>query len=224
MQFYYIRHGQSTNNHLYTTTGSDKGRDCDPELTSAGQQQAELLADYLYRANIKLTHLYTSLMIRAVSTGVVVADRLELPLVAWTDIHEEGGIYLSEEEGNPIGQPGKNRAYFEEYFPRLILPENLGALGWWNRSYESELERSIRARRFLQHLITRHGGTDHHVAIISHGGFYNRFLSTLLNLSRDRSLWFVLNNAAITRLDFYPDRVYFVYHNLVHFLPRELIT
>jgi 2,3-bisphosphoglycerate-dependent phosphoglycerate mutase len=224
MQFYFIRHGQSINNLLYATTGSDKGRSSDPELTETGRRQSELLAEYLHQEDTNLTHLYTSLMIRAVSTGAVVADRLGLPLAAWPDLHEEGGIYLNNEQGDHIGQPGKDRAYFEENYPGLILPVTLNASGWWNRSYEIAVERPARARRFLQDLVTNHGGTDHRVAVISHGGFYNHILSVLLNLPDNHSLWFMLRNAAITRIDFFPDRTDFVYQNQLCFLPRELIT
>jgi 2,3-bisphosphoglycerate-dependent phosphoglycerate mutase len=224
MQLYFIRHGQSINNWMYANTGSDKGRSCDPELTETGLRQAELLAGYLYQEDTNLTHLYTSLTIRAVSTGIVVADRLRLPLVAWPDLHEEGGIYLNNDQGEPIGQPGKDRTYFEENYPGLVLPETLNASGWWNRPYEAVAERPKRARRFLQDLFARHGGTDHRVAVISHGGFYNHVLSALLNFSSNDSLWFTLYNAAITRIDFFPDRTDFVYHNRICFLPRELIT
>ena len=224
MQFYFIRHGQSINNLMYAITGSDIWRSCDPELTETGLRQAELLAGYLHQEDTNLTHLYTSLMIRAVSTGTVVADRLGLPLVAWPDLHEEGGIFLNNEQGVPIGQPGKDRTYFEKNYPGLLLPETLNASGWWNRSYEAAVERPARAQRLLQDLFARHGGTNHHVAVISHGGFYNHVLSALLNLSNNHSLWFTLQNAAITRIDFYPDRTDFVYHNRIHFLPRELIT
>jgi 2,3-bisphosphoglycerate-dependent phosphoglycerate mutase len=224
MEFYYIRHGQSVNNRLYATTGSSHGRDCDPELTATGHQQAELLAEYLDQEQFNLTHLYTSLMVRAVSTGTVLAERLGLPLLAWPDLHEEGGIYLTDEAGNPIGQAGKDRAYFEKNYPRLVLPENLGDSGWWNRPYESTAERPIRARRFLQELFNRHAGTEHRVAVISHGGFFNQVLSALLNLTDEMPVWLELNNTAISRLDFYPDRTNFIYHNRAHFLPKELIT
>ena len=224
MQFYYIRHGQSINNLLYATTGSDIGRNCDPELTETGRHQTELLADYLLREDINLTHLYTSLMVRATSTGWVVADRLGLPLVAWPDLHEEGGIYLNNEQGDPIGQPGKDKFYFEKNYPGIVLPETVNASGWWNRPYEATAERRVRAQRFLLDLFTHHGGTDHRVAVFSHGGFYNQVLSALLNLPNNHTLWFVLNNTAITRIDFNPDRTDFVYHNRADYLPRELIT
>jgi 2,3-bisphosphoglycerate-dependent phosphoglycerate mutase len=224
MQFYFIRHGQSANNLLYATTGSDLGRDCDPELTDIGRQQVELLANFMCGDEFAFTHLYTSLMVRAVSTGTIVSNRLGLPLVAWPDLHEEGGIYLADEKGNPIGQPGKDRAYFEAHYPGLVLPDNMRISGWWDRSYETKLERPARVKRVLSQLFNRHGGTDHHVAVISHGGFYNQVLSALLNHSSEQSLWFVLYNTGITRIDFEPDKTDFVYHNRVCFLPHRLIT
>ena len=50
MQFYFIRHAQSSNNALYDSTGSWDGRSADPELTEMGWQQARALADYLQRS------------------------------------------------------------------------------------------------------------------------------------------------------------------------------
>ncbi len=224
MQFYFIRHGQSANNLLYANTGSDKGRDCDPVLTETGYQQAHSLAIFLKQSDFRLTHLYTSLMVRSVSTGTIVADKLGLAIIAWVDLHEEGGIYLADDHGNRVGQPGKDCAYFKQHFPSLMIPETVNPTGWWNRPFEEEPERPVRARRFLQDLLTRHGGTDHQVAVISHGGFYNQFLSAVLNLSVNKNVWFELNNTGITRIDFHSERVDFIYQNKIDFLPSDLIT
>jgi 2,3-bisphosphoglycerate-dependent phosphoglycerate mutase len=172
-----------------------------------------------------LTHLYTSLMVRAVATGTIVSEELGLPLVAWEDAHEGGGIYLEKPEtGECIGQPGKDRAYFETHYPQLVLPEGLGEAGWWNRPFETEEQRPLRARRFWQQLIERHGQTDDRVAVISHGGFYNYLMAAILKMPSSDRVWFVLNNAAITRIDWYDQHVDLVYMNRVDFLPQELIT
>ena len=154
MQFYFIRHGQSTNNELWLQTGSSNGRSEDPELTETGRQQARAVAEYLSQATrvteksdrnrnaqnvggFGITHLYTSPMIRAVATGTAIAEALDLPLFAWQDLHEAGGIYLDDPLTNePIGQPGKNRLYFETRFPNLVLPSTFGDGGWWNRPFE----------------------------------------------------------------------------------------
>jgi 2,3-bisphosphoglycerate-dependent phosphoglycerate mutase len=248
MQLYFIRHGQSENNALWLNTGSHKWRNEDPGLTEVGQRQVEFLAQFLSQADPTLrqaqdtavtgddrdiqnvagfgiTHLYSSLMLRAVATGTITARALDLPLVAWEDVHEWGGIYLHDEQTDErIGLPGRNRAYFEAHFPDLVLPDSLGEAGWWNRPFEEPEQRLPRARRFLLDLMERHGHTDDRVAVVSHGGFYNYLLVTILNLPGREGYWFVMNNAAISRIDFNDEEIRLMYLNRVDFLPRELIT
>jgi 2,3-bisphosphoglycerate-dependent phosphoglycerate mutase len=240
MQFYFIRHGQSVNNLLWDQTGSNTGRSIDAELSPIGQRQAQVLAEFLSRtdpivrlnnsdshnlAGFGLTHLYTSLMVRAVATATVIADKLGLPLVTWADLHETGGIYVEDEQtGECIGQPGKNRAYFEAHYPRLVLADTLDEAGWWNRPFEEHEQRSIRAQRFLSDLMKRHGHTDDRVAVVSHGAFYNYLLAALLKMPQKDGYWFHMNNVAITRIDFRDGEVGLVYMNRVDFLPKELVT
>jgi 2,3-bisphosphoglycerate-dependent phosphoglycerate mutase len=240
MQFYYIRHAQSANNLLWDRTGSSNGRSADPELSETGKQQAEHLARFLRQADsdivakgrdgqnvagFRFTHLYTSLMARSVATGTAVAHALGLPLLAWEDLHEMGGIYLDDDlTGEPVGLPGKNRAYFEENYPDLVLPDTLGAAGWWNRPMETREQGSVRAQRFVHELLQRHGDSADRVAVISHGGFYNHVLAAVLGMPRIEDFWFVLNNAAITRIDFDGDAIYPVYFNRADFMPRDLVT
>lgn len=242
MQLYYIRHAQSENNLLWAQTGSFEGRSEDPDLSPVGWRQAEALARFLQGPDqtvaapastydpqnvngFAITHLYCSLMIRSVATGAVVARALKLPLVAWVDAHEVGGIHHRDpQSGERIGLPGKDRSHFETHFPDLVLPESLGEGGWWDRSYEERGERPLRARRFLSDLVDRHGNTKDRVAVISHGGFYNHFLRAVLNLPEERTLWFSLNNVAITRIDFGEEETVLSYTNRLGFLPGELIT
>ena len=239
MQFYFIRHGQSANNALWDRTGSSKGRSYDPVLTPIGQRQAALVAQFLTQGNPEaqvrldpqnimgfgITHLYCSLMVRAVATGHAIAEALGLPLHPWEDLHEEGGLYLDDEEtGAQVGQAGNNRAFFEANYPQLVLPDSMGEAGWWNRPYEEIHQRRERAQRFLHELREQHGNTEDHVAMVSHGGFYNLFIGTLLGLPEPGRFWFMLNNAAITRIDFGPDFDAIMYMNRADFLPRELIT
>jgi len=248
MQFYFIRHGQSENNALWKRTGSSKGRSVDPELTRVGRQQSELLAQFLRRADPALrqaqdtaaavngrdsqnvagfgiTHLYSSLMVRAVATGTAIARALDLPLVAWQDLHERGGIYRKDEEtGKRIGQAGHHRAYFEAHYPNLVLPDSLGEAGWWNRPFEEPEQTLPRAQCFWRDLMERHGHTDDRVAVVSHGGFYNDLLAVILNLPERERYWFALKNTAISRIDFDDERIGLVYLNRVDFLPKELVT
>jgi 2,3-bisphosphoglycerate-dependent phosphoglycerate mutase len=242
MQLYFIRHGQSENNRLWALTGSWDGRNDDPDLTTLGREQAAKLAQFLAQpgttpvspeagydpqnvGGFAITHLYCSLMLRAVATGMVVARVLGLPLVAWEDVHEVGGINRFDvETGERTGEPGKDRRFFEEYFPDLVLPQSLGEEGWWNRPFEQREQRPARARRFLDDLLDRHGGTDHRVAVISHGGFHTVLLRTLLNIPQETDAWFALANTGITRVDFHDEGIALHYINRTDFLPREWIT
>jgi len=182
-------------------------------------------SDFQNVAGFGITHLYSGLMVRAVATGTVVASALDLPLVSWEDVHEWGGIYLHDEQTDErIGLPGRNRAYFEQHFPDLVLPDSLGEAGWWNRPFEEPELRLPRAKRFLRDLLERHGGADDRVAVVSHGGFFNYLLAAILNLPGREGYRFVLNNAAISRFDFNDEGIWLSYLNRVDFLPKELIT
>jgi 2,3-bisphosphoglycerate-dependent phosphoglycerate mutase len=245
MQFYFIRHGQSENNALWERTGSSEGRSEDPELTALGHRQAERLAQFLrqgaspaierqstgfYRGDPRnlggfgFTHLYCSPMIRTVDTGTYVAEALDMPLVVWEDLHEVGGIFLDDEEtGERIGLPGKDRVDLTARCAGLILPDGWAEGGWWNRPFEQREQRPLRAQRFFRDLMQRHGGRDHRVAVISHGGFYNHLMAVILDWPKRDGHWFLMNNVAITRIDF-DSEVRVVYTNRLEFLPQGLIS
>lgn len=240
MQFYFIRHAQSENNALWDQTGSSTGRSSDPEITATGRRQVELLARYLNqtpkdrqdgnqwdpqnRSGFVLSHLYTSLMVRAVATAAPLARALGLPLQAWPDLHEIGGIYLDDERGEPTGLPGKDRAYFAQNYPDLALNQDFNSGGWWNRPHETEEAAQERARRVLETLLEQHGDTDDRVGVVSHGGFYNTLLAEVLGFERTPEMWWLMNNAAITRLDLHQGHIGLVYHNRADHLPDHLVT
>lgn len=212
----------------------------DPALTETGRNQAEMLALYLKKVQDKkdeqvdqlcsgkvdkFTHIYTSLMERAVATAEFIAGALELPLHTWEELHETGGIFSYDPvTGEPAGQEGKNREYFEIYHPSLILPDSLGAVGWWNRPFEAIGSRVARGRAVLRDLQQRHGLSNDRVAFVSHGGFYNYFIMAVLGLERRDGFWFLMNNTAITRFDFKQDETVLVYQNQTSHLPPDLVT
>lgn len=226
MQLYYIRHAQSANNHLYATTGASIGRSHDPELTELGERQAERLAQFIRDQDFGLTHVYCSLMIRAIETGTRITRATGVPLVAWEDIHETGGIYLDDAAtGERIGQAGNTRAYLAARFPQLVLPDALGEAGWWNfRPFEERALRPARAARVLNDLLARHGGTNDRVAMVSHGGFYNYILAAILKMEDREGYWFGCNNVSISRIDFNPEGIEVTYLNRVDFLPAEMVS
>lgn len=230
MQLYFIRHGQSANNALWDNTGGSKGRSDDPELTDTGKQQAMLLAQYLSHNGNRfgITHLYTSLMIRSVDTALPAGQALKLPVMAWEDVHESGGIYADGDEGEePIGLPGRTRAQFAATHPALVLPDGLYEHGWWNRPFETIDAVPMRAQRFLNDLLARHGNTNDVVAVVSHGNFYRHFLAAVLDLPDPQAVWFGMNNTAISRIDFpatLEDVVLVQYQNRIDHLPANLVT
>ena len=241
MELFLIRHAQSENNRLWDLTKSHINRSQDPDLTEIGQRQSELLAEFLSHESIlprngihdvqnihgfHLTHIYSSLMIRAVKTGIVTAEKLGLSLIGWEDLHEEGGIFLYDPgSGEKEGMDGKTREYFIQNFPGLLVPEDLGEGGWWKRRpYETEKSCGIRARRVVDQVLKRHKNPGDKVVLFTHGGFYNKIMKVILRLPDDSSLWFSINNCAITRIDFSQGERSIAYMNRIDFLPRDLVT
>lgn len=247
MQLYVIRHAQSENNALWTRSGADEGRVPDPALTDVGHDQAKRLADHLVeldaqgpfdgydpqnRRGFHFTHLYTSLMTRAVQTGLYLSQALDIPLQSWEEIHEWGGIFEKDvETGERVGLPGPNRAYFAAQFPTLQLPDYLGETGWWNRPFETAEQGRTRTQAFLAQLMERHGDTEDRVAIVTHGGFTFSLLQTLAgfprmieSLASPRRIWFLKNNSALSRINFGEQNVDIIYLNRVAHLPTTLIT
>lgn len=241
MRFYFIRHGQSENNFLWDDTGSSKGRSEDPDLTENGHRQARLLAQFISREDssyipneknsefrrevFQFSHLYTSLMLRSVRTGIYLSEVLNLPLFGWPELHECGGIYLDDEEtATQVGLPGKTRSFFNSNFPNLSLPDSVTEAGWWNRPFEEEQDRALRAQLVLKTLLEKHGNTDDHVAVVSHGAFYNELVKIIVGVSVPDN-WFLMHNTAISRFDFWGENgVTVVYHNRTDHLPNDLIT
>lgn len=227
MDLFFIRHGQSANNNLFIKTGARVGRQADPDLTELGKIQAIRLAEFIFQhpQDFGFTHLYSSLMTRAIQTATPLAEALQLPVLGSTDLHESGGIYLEDEkDGTPIGQVGKSCEELAKLSSRLILPNSLNGSGWWDRPFESPEERPIRARRVAEWLLQIHGSSNDRVAIVSHYGFFNHLIWALLGLERPQGSWFVLNNTAVCRFELTPESINTVYLNRIDHLLPELIS
>ncbi len=246
MELYFIRHGQSQNNANWHDP--DYTESPDPPLTDLGKEQADLLAKFLKknqtitddnvwnlqnRYGFGLTHIYTSLMERAAYTAAPIAQALNIPLIAWKEIHEEGGIFSRGDKANIRGLPGKPRSFFSQNFGTLTLPDDLDETGWWNRSFEAEEERQPRADQVFAELLDRHcdreGQPPHRVAFVSHGGFFMRLMCGILQLPWRQAAhglrsWFMMNNCAITRIDVRGEDLNLAYLNRTDFLPDHLIT
>jgi len=252
MQLYFIRHGQSVNNAGWGDPNYKEHPD--PALTGVGIDQARLTAEYLgsnqeitdpnhwnnqNQHGFGITHLYVSLMERAVHTASFMADRLKVPFEAW-DIHESGGIFARDGvhgRENAIilkGLPGKPRSYFASNFPTLRLPDTLDESGWWKeRPFETEEQCQLRAECIWRNLLTRHsdkrGKPEDCIALVSHGGFFMHLMCAILDLpwknaSNGLKSWFLLNNCSISRIDVNNEHVTISYLNRTDHLPGHMIT
>ena len=249
MQLYLIRHGQSTNNARWEAQESyETYRSSDPTLTEKGVRQAELLADFLAvskpgeddfwrdpqnRLGFGLTHIYCSLMQRAIHTGSIIANRLNLPLMALPEAHEVGGIYLDSIVNDVIEiswEHGVSPEFLSTHYPDLILAKPIDEKGWWRGGKEESSLPLKRAQSVLNWIKERHLGSDDRVAIVTHGGFTNYLLRAMLQISpeepdsRKLDYRLIYNNCALSRFDFVDNRIMMVYHNRADFLTDDLVS
>jgi 2,3-bisphosphoglycerate-dependent phosphoglycerate mutase len=248
MQLYFIRHGQSVNNARWDDP--DYKESPDPILTEIGIQQAQILSEFLEKNQVirehknwdptnrygfGITHIYASLMERAVHTASYTGHRLpQIPLAAWEEIHESGGIFGRDGEMKLKGLPGGTRSWFEVNFPELALPASLDERGWWHeRPQETEDECQLRAQHVWAELLARHGDVDgqpeQRVAFVSHGGFFTHLMCAILGVpyrqaSNGLNSWFLISNCSISRIAVYRNGVTVCYMNRTDHLPDELIT
>lgn len=239
MHIYAIRHGQSANNALDAASSSDymRIRHYDPELTVTGRAQAEALARHLGAGNPgdapAIGRLYTSPMVRALETTRPIAAALGLMPHVWPDPHEMGGLFQEGEDGADIGFGGPSRAALAASYPGWILPESIGAAGWWEaaRGRERYPEAAARAGRVAHALRAMAAESDDDTAIVlvSHGGFLDLLIRVLLAQrlpTEDRyPMIYLHNNTGVSLIaveDAGPGRLYFL--NRLDHLPADLHT
>ncbi len=241
MRIFFVRHGQSDNNALWARTQSRQGRLSDPLITELGRRQMGYTAqflDYCLTGDLSagsdpscsesesgVVYLFCSLMERSVQSALIISEYLHQPLIAHLDIHENGGIYShSPDSDEPIGDSGRTRAFFESQYPQLILPKEMNSRGWWSRPFEKSEDSSRRAKRALQNIKENHGASGDTIILVSHGGFYNYFLSEVLGMKRPEHVWFELFNAGVTLIDFADESASILYCNRYSFIPTDLVT
>jgi 2,3-bisphosphoglycerate-dependent phosphoglycerate mutase len=232
VELYLIRHGQSTNNAL----GTDIGRSQDPALTEIGVQQAEAVAAHLAngpypesrldnRDSYQIDHLYCSAMQRALQTAQPIGKVLGLTPEVWVDVHEQGGIFLKEQNGAYQGYGGMTRAEILAGFPDYVLPAAISETGWWNRGFETVPMATGRALAVAEDLLERGPGSDQRIAIVSHGFFLNLLIKALFNQLPAIGMYYHHHNTGITRFDIRPDGfISLRYLNRISHLSPDLVT
>lgn len=178
MRLILVRHAQSANNKLTTSTGSEVGRVADPSLTELGFTQAEMLGQWWERLQYpKPQAIYSSLMRRTIETIDPLAEFLDLAIVARTDSFEIGGPY----EGawaDQTAAPGSPRSLLEGLSERVVLPASATEDGWWSGPVESEQQTRDRAAALWAALREQHA--DDCIVVCSHGIFGSLLLGAAL--------------------------------------------
>lgn len=245
MELYIIRHAQSTNNAL----PDPRDRVCDPPLTETGHRQAAHLAHHLasephpeqrHGSDLEDTHvdtvrgygiarLYCSAMHRSLQTATAVGDAIGVRPAVWIDLHESGGIFLEHrDERGVVGYPGMTRGQIEAEFPKAVMGNDVHDDGWWDPTRGEEdwptcQGRAIRVTERLWSWVDE--GIEGPVALVSHAGFMEALVKSILGRLPDQALTIYHFNTAITRIDLKPTReIHLRYLNRVPHLPQELVT
>lgn len=204
MRLLLIRHAESANQAIEHLEDYAKLRHPDPPLTTQGQRQAQTLADWLANENRdrKITHLYTSPMLRAVQTVAPLAAALNLTVQPLLEAHECGGV-TSGPIGNFQPLPGQSWSVLQGVCPSLQPPKSPAGQTWvggaepWDQAVFQG-----RAKRVAQQLENNHVKGEV-VALITHHDFAAYLLAELLGGEAvgDGTWRFSLANTAMNCLE-----------------------
>ncbi|MFC4637291.1 histidine phosphatase family protein [Deinococcus hohokamensis] len=125
MKLLLIWHGQCGNNVIEHQADYAQARQPDPPLTALGRQQAQHLAQALSG----VSHLYTSLMTRAVQTAAPLAQALGLPAHGLAEAYEYGGLTTGP-AGGFTRVTGRDHASLQEECETLVWPHDLTGRPW----------------------------------------------------------------------------------------------
>ena len=206
MRFVVIRHGQSTNNLLWETTGSESGRHPDTPLTETGHRQAELLAERLSAVlPWRVDAIYCSLMTRAVQSAAPIAAALGLPLIGRTDMFEVGGPFeLDVATGERFPYAGASAHELRTISDRIVLPDGATDKGWWSGPVENDTDGPTRRAHHLVADIRAKHHDNTTVAFVSHGYFSQFLFCEFLGIEQMPG-WIEIHNTSLTMYEDAPE-------------------
>jgi uncharacterized phosphatase len=192
MNLFLIRHGESTGNLAGKIQGSS-----DYPLSDLGRKQAEYVADYL--KDLQLDYIYSSDLSRAYHTAEVIAKKQKKSVHKWEKVRE---VHLG-----PL--QGLTRAEIYEKFPQTVDYSILtsGILGT-----ETIEALTNRCQYVIDQLQMAH--KNHHIAIVSHGGFISIFLMYLIAGEQWHKLHrpFQIGNTSISHIEWPRNRTKPIIH------------
>ncbi|RAV20686.1 histidine phosphatase family protein [Paenibacillus contaminans] len=171
MELFIIRHGESVTNTSPTLLA-------DGGLTERGRAQAKKVAVSMVGA--RLTHIFSSPLMRAIETAQPLARAVKLPVEVWLDAHEvwTGGGYR-----------GPTTEQLAEMYPEIRFAEETESdpLGWHCPGGETSETGYLRANRLLERLRSRFTG-DERVALFAHGALNRRLMLAALGMEYSNAL------------------------------------
>ncbi|WP_168581414.1 histidine phosphatase family protein [Gephyromycinifex aptenodytis] len=222
MRLLLIRHAQSSNNAVIKAEGDRGNRVPEPELTDLGIEQAHHVAAALPALVTGSVRVSSSLMTRALQTGSILADALNVPVHTCPDLHEAGGIY----DGGPDGSArhsvaAPSLAQLRRISPRIHIGQKTPD-PWWVGPYEPAEQRDARARTVLAELVAM--PVDTHVVVI-HQHFGQHLIRALLG-AESMSGYLRIDNTGTSLFERPQNHHHFLarWINRTEHLPAHLIT
>ncbi len=155
MRIYFTRHGESHANVLRQISN----RGLTHPLTHRGREQAAALADKLQ--DRALTRIYSSPMLRAIETSIIIANRLGVDYEV-VDGLAEYDCGIAEGRADEVGWQ-----MWQALFDDWVIHKR-----WERRIEGGESFLDIRDRfvPFVEGLVTQYGDTDANLLCVAHGG------------------------------------------------------
>lgn len=165
MRIYFCRHGESQANLAHEISN----RGLRHPLTRSGRAQAHALAERL--KDEQITYIYSSPVLRAIETTVILANRLEVDYALTEALRE---FDCGEAEGR------SDAAAWQQWHG--VVEAWLEQRRYDQRIPGGECFDDIRQRfvPFVQELVQRYRESQAHVLCVAHGGLYMSMLPLVL--------------------------------------------
>ena len=185
MRLYLLRHGHQENNSVNNL--SQRGPD--PELSSIGRRQADLLGQHLKEHRISA--IYASDSKRAVQTAEIVNNRLCVPLEKEPNLREidMGEVSLKGWDKIAIEYPDFSRK-FQQHNSDIAYPGG-----------ESGLDVQQRVMPVLEDILTHHPQGSN-LALVCHGGVIMVLLTASLGMPQEQRFRFQIDYCSISIIEY----------------------
>jgi broad specificity phosphatase PhoE len=214
MKITYIRHAESVNNHSFYMHGNGEKYVLDPPLSELGEQQAAALADFL-TANLEefdFDRIYISPFLRTLQTAAAFSHLYpEIPKIVCPWIYEGGGCreIIRRDPLEVKISSGMGRSEILEKFPDFTVEEDIENPitdeGWYTLGkVEPESHVFYRAVETIEYFTKQHPYPEEHIALISHGNFFNHLVSAILEGRKQFRFYLGVENTSISQFSYHP--------------------